>query len=259
MVGIGAGSDADVFGDTPNIAARVQAAADPGAVLVSANTHSLISILFIVEDRGAQALKGIEQPLRLYCAIRPSGVRGRLEAAAASRGLTPFVGREDELRLLTSRWKRVLNGEGQVALIIGEAGIGKSRLVHRFHEAIAGTPHTWIEAGAGAFSQNTPFYPVTEMLRQMVCAHSLNRLHDYLRKLQADDNQQAQNHPVPPDQLANERFEQLLSEPAQAGLKPDESIPLIAPLLNLPLPARFPPSTLLPEQQRRRLLATLVE
>ena len=67
-----------------------------------------------------------------------------------------------------SRWERACDGEGQVALIIGEAGIGKSRLVHRFHEAIAGTPHTWIEAGAGAFFQNTPFYPVTEMLRQFL-------------------------------------------------------------------------------------------
>ena len=98
--------------------------------------------------------------------VRPSGVRGRFQAATAAGGLTPFVGREDELRSLMSRWERVLDGEGQVALIIGEAGIGKSRLVQRFHEQIAGTPHTWVEAGAGAFFQNTPFYPVTEMLRQ---------------------------------------------------------------------------------------------
>jgi hypothetical protein len=82
----------------------------------------------VVEDRGAQALKGIERPVQLYRVVQPSGVRGRLEAAAASRGLTPFVGREDELRLLMNRWERALEGEGQVALIIGEAGIGKSRL-----------------------------------------------------------------------------------------------------------------------------------
>ena len=100
VVGAGAGKDADVFGDAPNIAARVQAAADPGTVLVSANTHRLISGMFVVEDRGAQVLKGIEQPLQLYRIVQPSGVRGRLEAAAASRGLTPFVGREDELRSL---------------------------------------------------------------------------------------------------------------------------------------------------------------
>jgi hypothetical protein len=83
----------------------------------------------VVESRGAPALKGIERPLQLYRVIQPSGVRGRLEGAAAARGLTPFVGREDELRLLMNRWENAQDGEGQVALIIGEAGMGKSRLV----------------------------------------------------------------------------------------------------------------------------------
>jgi class 3 adenylate cyclase/tetratricopeptide (TPR) repeat protein len=230
VVGAGAGKDADVFGDTPNIAARVQAAAEPGTVLVSANTHRLISGMFVVEDCGAQVLKGLEQPLQLYRVLRPSGVRGRLEAAASSRGLTPFVGREDELRLLMSGWARSRAGEGQVALIIGEAGIGKSRLVHRFHEAIAEAPHTWIEAGASAFFQNTPFYPVTEMLRQFLG-----------------------NSP------AEDQITQLEPRLIAAGLKPAEALPLIAPLLNLPLPTDYPPSPLPPDQQRRRLLATLVE
>src|SRR6266849_9691569 len=147
VVGAGAGKDADVFGDTPNIAARVQGAAAPDTVLITADTHRLVSWLFVVEDRGAQALKGVDRPVQLYRVVQPSGVRGRLEAAAAARGLTPFVGREDELRLLMNRWERAINGEGQVALIIGEAGIGKSRLLQRFHEQIVGTPHTWIEAG----------------------------------------------------------------------------------------------------------------
>src|SRR6266851_2604333 len=168
VVGAGAGKGTDVFGDTPNLAARVQAAAAPGTVLVTAATHRLISGLFVVEDRGAQTLKGVERPVQLYRVVQPSGVRGRLEAAAMARGLTPFVGREDELRLLMNRWERALDGEGQVVLIVGEAGIGKSRLVQRFHEQIAGMPHTWVEAAAGAFFQNTPFYPVTEMLRQLL-------------------------------------------------------------------------------------------
>jgi len=129
-----------------------------------------------------------------------------------------------------NRWERVVGGEGQVALIIGEAGIGKSRLVQQFHEQIADTPHTWIEAGAGAFFQNSPFYPVTEMLRQFLADAPLH------------------------DQIG-----QLESRLTLAGLKPAEAIPLIAPLLNLPLTATYPPSMLSPEQQRRRLLATLVE
>ena len=187
----------------------------------------------MVDQLGAQALKGIERPVQLYRVIQPSGVRGRLEAAAATRGLTPFVGREDELRLLMSRWERALDGEGQVALIIGEAGIGKSRLLQRFHEQIGGTPHTWIEAGAGPFFQNTPFYPVIELLQQFP----------------------AGNGGMPTE----EQLAQLEPRLELAGLKPAETIPLIAPLLNLPLSDKYPPLPLSPEQQRRRLLATLVE
>src|SRR6202163_2043000 len=233
VVGAGAGKDTDVFGDTPNIAARVQAAAAPGTVLVTADTLRLVSGLFVVEDRGAQALKGIERPIQLYRVIQPSGVRGRLEAAAAARGLTPFVGREDELRLLMNRWERALDSEGQVALIVGEAGIGKSRLTQRFHEQIVGTPHTWVEAAAGAFFQNTPFYAVTEMLRELLAWRG--------------------------DESAEEQLTRLEPSLELAGLKPAEALPLIAPLLNLPVPAKSPPLSLSPEQQRRRLLAALVQ
>ena len=193
----------------------------------------LVSGVFVVEDRGAQALKGIERPVQLYRVVQPSGVRGRFEAAAVTRGLTPFVGREDELRLLMSRWERALEGEGQVALIIGEAGIGKSRLVQRLHEQIAGTPHTWVEAAAGAFFQNTPFHAVTEMLRELLAWRG--------------------------DESAEEQLTQLETRLVLAGLKPAEALPLIAPLLNLPIPAKYPPLLLSPEQQRRRLLVTLVE
>jgi class 3 adenylate cyclase/tetratricopeptide (TPR) repeat protein len=232
VVGVGAGKDADVFGDTPNIAARVQAAAAPGTVLVSADTHRLISGLFVVEDRGAQALKGIQRPVQLYRIVQPSGARGRLEAGAA-HGLTPFVGREDELRSLMNRWERTLDGEGQVALIVGEAGIGKSRLVQRFHEQIAGMPHTWVETAAAAFFHNTPFYAVTEMLRELLAWRG--------------------------DESAQEQLAQLEPALELAGLNPAEVLPLIAPLLNLPVPAKYPPPALSPEQQRRRLLASLVE
>jgi class 3 adenylate cyclase/tetratricopeptide (TPR) repeat protein len=233
VVGAGADKEADVFGDTPNIAARVQAIAEPGTVVITDAVHRLVSGLFVVEDRGAQALKGVERPVQLYRVVQPSGVRGRLEAAAAAHALTPFVGREDELRLLRNRWERALDSEGQVALIIGEAGIGKSRLVQRFHEEIAGTPHTWVEAAAGAFFQNTPFYAVTGMLRELL--------------------------PLRVDESAEEQLAQLEARLELAGVKPAEALPLIAPLLNLPLTAKYPLSPLSPEQQRRRLLATLAE
>ena len=233
VVGAGAGKDTDIFGDTPNIAARAQAAAEPGTVVVTGAVHRLISGLFVAENRGAQALKGIERPVQLYRLVQPSGMRGRFEAAAATRGLTPFVGREDQLRLLTSRWERALDGEGQVALIIGEAGIGKSRLVQRFHEQIAGTPHTWVEAAAGAFFQNTPFYAVTEMLRELLAWRG--------------------------DESAEEQIAQLETRLELAGLKPAEALPLVAPLLNLSMPAKYGPAQLSAEQQRRNLLAMLVE
>ena len=230
VVGKGAGKDADVFGDAPNIAARVQAAAAPGTVAITDATHRLVSGLFIVEDCGTQSLVGIDRPVRLYSVIQASGVRGRFEAAVAAGQLTPFIGREDELRSLMNRWEGVLAGEGQVALIIGEAGIGKSRLVQRFHEQIAGTPHTWAHAGAGAFFQNTPFYPIAEMLQQFFG-----------------------------DAPSQDQIAQLESRLTVTGLKPAEAIPLIVPLLNLPLPQKYSPSTLSPEQQRRSLLTTLVE
>jgi class 3 adenylate cyclase/tetratricopeptide (TPR) repeat protein len=227
VIGASAGKEADVFGDAPNIAARVQAAAEPDTVVISDATHRLVAGLFVVEDRGPYPLKGVDRPVQLYRVVQPSGVRGRLGAAAASRGLTPFVGREDELRLLLNRWERVLEGEGQVALIVGEAGIGKSRLVHRFREHIAGTPHSWVEAAAGPFFQNTPFYAVAEMLRELLAWE--------------------------------ERLVQLETRLGPAGGKSAEALELVAPLMNPAIPVNHPPSPLPPEQQRRRLLATLVE
>jgi class 3 adenylate cyclase/tetratricopeptide (TPR) repeat protein len=259
VVGSGAGRDADVFGDTPNIAARVQASAEPDTVVVTGASQRLIHGLFIIEDRGAGALKGIAEPLQLFRIVRPSGARGRLEASASSRGLTSFVGRDDELRLLTSRWERARDGEGQAVLIIGEAGIGKSRLLHRFRETLGGSPHSWIDSAAGAFFQNTPFYPVTELLRQLVWVQSLNRLDDYLRNLKTGDQNDGANDSAHGAEVPDEPFAQLLSGLAQAGVSPAVAIPLLAPLLNLALPPDYAPSPLPPEQQRRRLLATLVE
>jgi class 3 adenylate cyclase len=136
VVGAGAGNEMDVFGEAPNIAARVQAAAAPNTLLISAATHRLIAGLFVVEERGAQQLRGVANPVELYRVLRPTGVRGRL----AARGLTPFVGREEEMRLLLSRWERTREGEGHVVLIIGEPGIGKSRLVAEFHDQIRDAP-----------------------------------------------------------------------------------------------------------------------
>jgi len=167
VVGASIDNRAEVFGDTPNISARVQATALPDTVLITADTFRLISGLFVVENRGTHTLKGIEQPLQLYRVIRPSDVQGRLQATAAVRVLTPFIGRDDELRLLMNRWERALEGEPQVVLISGEAGIGKSRLVQRFHQQIAGRSYYWVEGMASPFFHNTPFYPVAGIFREL--------------------------------------------------------------------------------------------
>jgi class 3 adenylate cyclase len=233
VVGTACRDEFEVFGEPPNIAARVQAAATRGMVLITEATHRLVSGLFVVEQRGAHTLKGIERPLQLYHVVQPSGVRGRLEALAATHGLTHFIGRENELRLISDHWQRVREGEGHLAIITGEPGIGKSRLIHRFHEHIAGTPHTWIEVTAQPFFQNTPFYPVSEDLRRTLSRRG--------------------------DESLEEQFAQLESALLLAGLDPLEAIPLIAPLVNMELPAKYSCSGLSAEHQRQRLLAVMVE
>ncbi|HLW71021.1 MAG TPA: AAA family ATPase [Candidatus Binataceae bacterium] len=232
VVGAGAGNAVDAFGDTANIAARVQAAAESDTVVVTGETHRLISGLFVVEERGAPALKGIERPVQLYRVVRPSGMQGRFKAAAAAGGLTRFVGRDDELRTLLSRWARAVEGEGQVVTIIGEPGIGKSRLVQEFRERIAGERHTWLEGSTAAFFQNTPFYATAEMLRQSFNWHS------------------NQNH--------ERRLAALEASLKATGVEIEGAVPLIAALLELPLGDNYSPLSMPPDQQRKRLLATLV-
>jgi class 3 adenylate cyclase/tetratricopeptide (TPR) repeat protein len=230
VVGAGVDKDAQVFGETPNIAARLQATAAPGTVLITAATHRLISGLFIVEAMGPRALKGVATRPEVFRVVRPTGVRGRL---AAARSLTPFVGREEELRLLLSRWQRACEGEGQLALVVGEAGIGKSRLVAEFHDRIRDTPHIWLESAGEQFFQNSPFHALTEMLSQ------------WLQMQGGDANAGAML----------ERLERVL---AWAGLKLHEAVPLVAELLQLPVGDRYRALALVPEQKRRRLFAVLM-
>ena len=148
----------EVFGEAPNVAARVQAAAEPGTVLVTASVQRQTAGLFVVEDKGAHELKGVPAPVALYRIVRASGGGRR----GGARALTPLVGREDELALLTRRWSRALEGEGQFVQIVGEPGIGKSRLIEEFRAKLAETPHTWVEWAASQLLQNTPLHPIAE-------------------------------------------------------------------------------------------------
>jgi hypothetical protein len=128
-----------VFGDAPNVAARVQAAAEPGSVILTMNVQRQVAGLFVAEEQGARELKGVSEPVQLFRIVRASGARRR----SSGRSLTLFVGREEELGLLARRWERARAGEGQLALIVGEPGLGKSRLIEEFHARLAETPHTW--------------------------------------------------------------------------------------------------------------------
>ena len=215
----------EVFGDAPNVAARVQAAAEPGTVLITASVQRQTAGLFVVEDKGAHDLKGVTAPVALYRVVRASGGGRR----GGARALTPLVGREDELALLTRRWSRALEGEGQFVQIVGEPGIGKSRLVEEFRAKLAETPHTWVEWAASQLLQNTPLHPLAEWGR--------------LRFGGADATDEG-------------RLADLENTLRLVGLDPDEYAPLIAPLVDIPLPeersAKFAP-----EELRRRQLAAV--
>src|SRR5208337_849479 len=214
----------EVFGEAPNVAARVQAAAEPGTVLVTASVQRQTAGLFVVEDKGAHELKGVPNALTLYRIVRASG-GGRRRGA---RALTPLVGREDELALLQRRWSRALEGEGQFVQIVGEPGIGKSRLIEEFRGKLAETPHTWVEWAASQLLQNTPLHPVTEWGRQRFGT----------------------------DEPAERRLADLENTLGLIGLDAAEYAPLLAPLVDVPLPEDRV-TKFAPEELRRRQLAAL--
>jgi class 3 adenylate cyclase len=215
----------EVFGDAPNVAARVQAAAEPGSVLVTMNVQRQVAGLFVAEERGAQELKGVAEPVQLFRIIRASGGGRR----GGARALTPFVGREEELGVLARRWERAKGGEGQLVLIVGEPGLGKSRLIEEFRSQLIETPHTWGEWSASQLLQNTPLHPISEWGRQ---------------RFGVDD--------AP----AQQRLADLENTLRLVGLDPAEYAPLLAPLVDIPLPPERAAS-LAPEELRRRQLAAM--
>src|SRR5262249_18804155 len=144
----------EIFGDVANIAARAQALADPGTVVVTARVQRQVAGLFVAEEHGTHALKGVPEPVTLFRIVRASGGGRR----AGQRYLTPLVGREEELAMLMRRWERARQGDGQLVLIVGEPGLGKSRLIEEFHARLRDTPHTWTEWSCSQLLQNTPLH-----------------------------------------------------------------------------------------------------
>ena len=140
LIGSGAAQEKAVVGETPNIAARLQTIAEPNTVVIAESTRKLLGNLFDLQDLGAQDLKGMGNPVRAWAVLRPALVESRFEALHAG-GLTELVGREEELEILLRRWSKAKTGEGQVVLLSGEAGIGKSRLTAALLERLAGEAH----------------------------------------------------------------------------------------------------------------------
>jgi class 3 adenylate cyclase len=152
----------EIYGDAPNTAARVQALAEPGTVVVTAQVQRQIAGLFVAEECGNHQLKGVPEPVTLFRLVRASGGGRR----AGQRHLTPLVGRDEEIAMLMRRWERARQGEGQLVLIVGEPGLGKSRLIEEFHGRLRDTPHTWAEFSCSQLQQNTPLHPIADWGRQ---------------------------------------------------------------------------------------------
>jgi AAA ATPase domain len=156
------------LGETPNIAARLQGIAAPNTMVISATTFQLLGGFFACQPLGTPLLKGRAQPLVVYRVLYESMARSRLEAVG-STGLTPLVGREQEIGLLRERWAQVKEGLGQVVLLSGEAGIGKSRLVQVLTEQVAAEPQAWLTpCQCSPYYQNSALYPMIDLLERVV-------------------------------------------------------------------------------------------
>jgi class 3 adenylate cyclase len=220
------------LGDTPNVASRLQGLAEPDTVVLSEATYQLVEGYFTVEDLGLHTLKGVAEPQQVYRILGESEARSRLDIVSA-RGLTPLVGRESEITLLLERWHQVQEGQGQIVLLSGEGGIGKSRLVQVLKEHLADEPHTRWECRSSPYYQNTALYPVTDLI---------------LRTLQWEPED------APDAKLA--KLERTLS---QYRLPLEESVPLFAPLLSLPVSQdRYPPLAWSPQRQRQKTLESIL-
>ena len=165
LIGEGAAREEAVVGETPNLAARLQALAEPGTVVIAERTRQLVGGLFDLDDLGCQALKGFAGPVRAWRVGGIGHAEGRFEALRGA-ALTPLVGREQELALLLDRWARARDGEGQVVLLSGEPGIGKSRLVRALRERLADEPHTPLSYQCSPHHTGSALWPVAEQIER---------------------------------------------------------------------------------------------
>jgi class 3 adenylate cyclase/predicted ATPase len=220
------------LGDTLNIASRLQNLAEPDTVIISATSYHLVQGFFVFQELGSYVLKGFSQPMTLYRVLGESDARSRFDVSV-KRGLTPLVGREQEIRLLLECWVKAQEEVAQIMLLTGEAGIGKSRLVQVLKELITGTLYTGLTCHCSPYYQNSVLYPIINLIQRAL-------------GLRREDSPEESLH----------KLETAVGEwmPESAS----EAVPLLASLLSLPLLNRYPPLALMPQRQREKTLETLL-
>ncbi len=224
--------DLAIVGETPNIASRLEALAQPNSVVISDGTRRLVEGLFICVPLGPQRLKGIMEPLEVFRVSGESEARSRFEAIA-ERGLTPLVGREEEIGLLLKRWSQAKEGEGQVVVLSGEAGVGKSRILRSLRDRLEGEPHNRVLYYCSPYRRNSAFYPVIAQMERAL---------------------RFENHDDPAA-----KFDKLDGVLTGLGLATVDLGPLFANLLSLPTGERYPRSALGPEQVKRRTIEAVIQ
>jgi class 3 adenylate cyclase/predicted ATPase len=220
------------LGDTPNIASRLLGLAQPDTVVISAATFRLVAGYFTVADLGHHPLRGVATPMQIYRILGESATESRFEAATTT-GLTPLIGREEEVALVLRRWEQAKEGEGQVVLLAGEPGIGKSRIIQAVREHVAEEPHIHLRYQCSPYYRHSAFYPVIAQLERAA------------RFVQDD---------TPAQKL--DKLESIL---AQSTERVDEVAPFLAALLSIPAGDRYPPLHLSPQRQKAQTMAALVD
>jgi class 3 adenylate cyclase/tetratricopeptide (TPR) repeat protein len=165
LIGAGSAQEQAIVGETPNLAARLQALAEPGAVVIAAGTRRLLGGLFAYRELGPISLKGIAEPVSAWQVLRPSAEESRFEARQ-ERGMLPLLGREEELALLLRRWRQAQAGEGRVVLLTGEPGIGKSRIARALQDRLADESHTRLSYFCSPHHQDSALHPIIAQLER---------------------------------------------------------------------------------------------
>ena len=230
LLGEGAVQETGVVGETPNLAARLQALAEPNTVVIDSNTHRLLGGLFEYRDLGNVSIKGFSNPVPVWQVTGMSAVDSRFEALRAAT--TPLVGRDEEINLLMRRWQQAKAGDGCVVLVSGEPGIGKSHIVQTILERLSGEPHTRLRYFCSPHHQDSALYPTVTQLERAAGFRREDTVEQKLDKLEAVI--------------------------AQATNDFGETVPLLAALLSIPTGDRYPPLNLSPQRQKEKTLRAKV-